>query len=250
MVEISKVFAENGIKPISVGNSVAWVTTIPYSYILLELDPDIFDKMNNNSVSYDDLVFIEVAKKLEMLVDEGVFGENFNGIAPAESRAEFIEGKAAMFVQATWNLPALNKDMSENVGVIPFPTVNGNNSFVLKTSPPGYAISQNTEHKEEVIQFYKFMMSEERLRELADDFSVILPWNSIEVSQKSDNTSYNDVVKAFAEYNTPFDLVKTYTVNSAIEKEVEIAIQAITGGSDIQTIFEKLEKYRKQNSEE
>ncbi len=248
LIEVSKVFNENGLTAISLGNSVSWVTEIPYSYILLDLDPDIYTKMKNNEISYDDPVFKEAAQKLKMLVDEGVFGENFNGIAPAEARAEFIEGNAAMFLQGTWNITALKEGMGKNVGFIPFPTVSENTSMVLKTSPHGYAISKETEHLEEVMEFYKFMMSEERLLELADEFSIILPWSSIEVEPKEDNPLYNDVVDAFADYEKSFDLISTYTQNDAIGKEISVAIQAITSGADIEETFDKLEAYRKQNS--
>lgn len=248
LIQVSKVFNDNGIASIALGNSVSWVTQIPFSYILLDLDPDIYSKMTNETISYDDPVFIEAAQKLKMLVDENVFLENFNGIAPAESRAEFIEGNAAMFLQGTWNIAALKDGMGENVGFIPFPTVSENSSLVLKTSPHGYAISKESEHLEEVKEFYKFMMSEERLLELADEFSIILPWGSIEVEPKTDNPVYNDVANVFASYNESFDLVSTYTKNDAIGIELGVAIQAITAGADIDETFEKLEAYRKQNS--
>ncbi len=244
LIKVSKTFKENDIIPVALGNSVKWVTQIPYTYILTDLDPALFETPKEE-LDFSTQVFKDAGKQLKEIVDAGVFMDNFNGVAPAESRAAFTEGKAAMHIQGTWQTRGVEKALGDKAGFIPFPTKSGQAEYMLKVLPKGYAVSAETKEKEVALAFLKFMFTEERQVAFAQN-GVLLPTKNINLDAESIGPLYSEIVKTHGNYKG-VESVQTLAPNVAVSEEVKSVIQNITTDADIDEQFNMLQEFNKEN---
>lgn len=162
----------NDIIPMTVPNSEPWVGTIPYMMIYDRIAGVGKYEQNimNGEGSWIDPEFIEAANILQDLVERGAFEDNVNSIGMEESTIKLSEGRAGMYAQGTWSMPSLLEYMGDNLGVFNFPNIDGGkgsnkNWLVLPNS--ALSIAEKSEHKEEAVEFLKFVFSQERQLELA-----------------------------------------------------------------------------------
>lgn len=111
---------------------------------------------------------MQAAKEVQSLVDSNAFIKGFNGLSNEEGKSEFLNGKAAMYLMGTWELPnyttneEIPKEFRDNVGFFKFPTVEGGKGNIDSwVGGPGVGlfVSQNSEVKEEAKAFVEYFVT-------------------------------------------------------------------------------------------
>ncbi|CAM4092388.1 extracellular solute-binding protein [Paenibacillus alkaliterrae] len=165
---VVKTLSENGIAPIALGNKDRWTGSLWYMYLADRLaGQETLASAISGSASFMDEGLMKAAAEVQTLVDGNAFVKGFNGLSNEEAKSEFLNGKAAMYMMGTWELPnfTTNEDIPQefrdSVGFFKFPTVDGGkgdiNSWV---GGPGVGlfVSESSEVKEEAKAFVEYFI--------------------------------------------------------------------------------------------
>src|SRR5690606_9185495 len=103
---IVQTLAGKGIAPAALGNKDRWTGSMWYMYLADRIGgPDALKKAMDRSGSFEDPSLVEAAAEVQKLVDMNAFNKGFNGLSNDEGKSEFTNGKAAMYMMGTWELP-------------------------------------------------------------------------------------------------------------------------------------------------
>lgn len=166
---VIKTLSDNGIAPIALGNKDRWTGSLWYMYLADRIagQQTLADAISGKG-SFQDEGLLKAASEVQALVDSNAFIKGFNGLSNEEGKAEFLNGKAAMYLMGTWELPNyttnedIPKEFRDNVGFFKFPTVDGGkgdiNSWV---GGPGVGlfVSQNSAVQKEAKAFVEYFVS-------------------------------------------------------------------------------------------
>ncbi|WP_099159555.1 extracellular solute-binding protein [Virgibacillus ndiopensis] len=156
---------DNGVAPIALGNKDRWTGSLWYMYLADRIGgSDVLTSAIDRSGSFEDPALTEAAGKVQELVDMEAFIKGFNGLADQEAKSMFMNGQAAMYLIATWDLPnyTTNEDVPQefrdSVGYFNFPTVEGKGDMTSFVGGPGVGlfVSEDSEVKEEAKAFVKY----------------------------------------------------------------------------------------------
>lgn len=120
-----------GIQPFSASGEQGWpITRLISSYLFRDLGPDALQKVADGEAKLTDPEYVAAAQAIADLGAEGWFGQGVGSIDMATSENQFLNGSAAMFYMGSWflsqaNDPEVNQIGVENVGFMPFPSVDG-----------------------------------------------------------------------------------------------------------------------------
>lgn len=164
---VIKVFKENGIDPIALGNKDAWTGSLWYMYLADRLGgAEVLNKAIDRSGSFEDPALVEAAQKVQDLVDMGAFVKGFNGLADEEAKSMFMSEQAPMYLIATWDLPnyttneTVPLEFRDSVQYLKFPTVNGNGDMDSFVGGPGVGlfVAEDSDVKEEAKDFAAYFV--------------------------------------------------------------------------------------------
>ncbi|MGG1312727.1 MULTISPECIES: extracellular solute-binding protein [Cohnella] len=167
--QIVKTLSDKGIAPIALGNKDRWTGSLWYMYLADRIaGQKVLADAISGSGSFEDEGLVKAAKEVQALVDSNAFVKGFNGLSNEEAKSEFLNGKAAMYLMGTWELPnfttneEIPKSFRDSVGFFKFPTVEGGkgdiNSWV---GGPGVGlfVSENSKVKEEAKKFVEYFVT-------------------------------------------------------------------------------------------
>ncbi|HWO54360.1 MAG TPA: extracellular solute-binding protein [Paenibacillus cookii] len=166
---VSKTLSDNGVAPIALGNKDRWTGSLWYMYLADRIagQKTLADAIAGSG-SFKDPGLVQAAKEVQSLVDSNAFIKGFNGLSNEEGKSEFLNGKAAMYLMGTWELPnyttneEIPKEFRDNVGFFKFPTVEGGKGNIDSwVGGPGVGlfVSQNSEVKEEAKAFVEYFVT-------------------------------------------------------------------------------------------
>jgi raffinose/stachyose/melibiose transport system substrate-binding protein len=185
--------------------------------------------------SFQDEGLLKAASEVQALVDSNAFIKGFNGLSNEEGKAEFLNGKAAMYLMGTWELPNyttnedIPKEFRDNVGFFKFPTVAGGkgdiNSWV---GGPGVGlfVSQNSAVQKEAKAFVEYFVS--KWGEQSVTGAGVIPATKVDTASLQLPQLYNDL---FGEMNKASSITLFADVQmtaSAAENHLNM-IQALFG---------------------
>ncbi|RKP53223.1 extracellular solute-binding protein [Cohnella endophytica] len=167
--QVVKTLSEAGTAPIALGNKDRWTGSLWYMYLADRIagQQKLEDAINGFG-SFSDEGLKKAAAEVQALADDNAFVKGFNGLSNEEAKSEFLNGKAAMYLMGTWELPnfTTNEDITQefrdSVGFFKFPTVEGGkgdiNSWV---GGPGVGlfVSERSKVKEEAKKFVEYFVT-------------------------------------------------------------------------------------------
>ncbi|WP_341279023.1 extracellular solute-binding protein [Paenibacillus sp. FSL H8-0537] len=167
---IAKTLSENGIAPIALGNKDRWTGSLWYMYLADRIaGQQTLSGAINGEGAFTDEGLLQAATEVQTLVDSNAFVKGFNGLSNEEAKSEFLNGKAAMYMMGTWELPNFTtnedipKEFRDSVGFFKFPKVEGGkgdiNSWV---GGPGVGlfVSENSAVKAEAKAFVEYFVTQ------------------------------------------------------------------------------------------
>ncbi len=166
--DVVKTLAKNGVAPIALGNKDRWTGSLWYMYLADRIagSQTLSDAINGKA-SFKDAGLVQAAKEVQTLVDENAFNKGFNGLSNDEGKSEFMNGKAAMYMMGTWELPNFTtnqdvpQDFRDSVGFFKFPTVDGGKGNIDSwVGGPGVGlfVAENSPVKEEAKSFVEYFV--------------------------------------------------------------------------------------------
>lgn len=199
---VVKTLADNGVTPITLGNKDRWTGSMWYMYLVDRIGgPEALTNAINGSGSFEDPSFIKAAEKVQNLVKMDAFVQGFNGLSNDEAKAEFMNGNAAMYLMATWELPnyttneSVPQEFRDSVGFFKFPTVEGGKGSVNSwVGGPGVGlfVAENSDVKEEAKKFVKFFV--EKWGEQSVTKAGVIPATKVDTSNKELPQMYVDIL--------------------------------------------------------
>lgn len=104
---------------------------------------------------FTDPSLLEAARQVQELVNLNTFIKGYNGLSNDEAKVQFMNGKSAMFVTGTWELPDFTtttdiaQEFKVNIGYFKFPIVVGGKGNVddwVGGPGTGLFVSKNSKH--------------------------------------------------------------------------------------------------------
>lgn len=241
-----KVFKQNNIIPIAMGNKDPWPGTIPYMAIFNALNgADEYKKTAfDKQAVFNTDPYIKAAEYFSQLVKAGAFEPNFNSNDYNAGQALFSSGKAAMRFNGTWEMSSYIKELKDDLGVtnwvdMPNGKTPGADNWLLVQNN-AYCISANTKVKDAAVKFMEFMMSKERQKPLIESgFSGAC--RNIPIDESKLHPIAAQIVKSLANAKNA-ELIWDVMLGQNIGKELNLSTQAIMAGADAKQVLEKLNK--------
>ena len=162
-------FQENDISPIAINGKDKWILNEMFQDILVKVSGDqdtIYNAVDQKTSFASDADIKKAAELFKELVDAGLFQESYLSADYGAAMNLFLQEKAAMFYMGAWEVGmASNEENSEhfreNVSVMPFPVIEdgkGKATDLLAWNGGGFAVSANSEVKDEAIKLLNYMM--------------------------------------------------------------------------------------------
>ncbi|WP_339267347.1 extracellular solute-binding protein [Paenibacillus sp. FSL R5-0470] len=164
---IIRTLNNNGITPVTLGGKDGWPASFWYMYLADRIGgPNLMDKAVADQ-DFTDPSLLEAARQVQELVNLNTFIKGYNGLSNDEAKVQFMNGKSAMFVTGTWELPDFTtttniaQEFKVNIGYFKFPTVEGGKGNVddwVGGPGTGLFVSKNSKHPLEAKEFVSFFV--------------------------------------------------------------------------------------------
>ncbi|MFP7300050.1 extracellular solute-binding protein [Neobacillus niacini] len=248
--EVVKTLASKGVAPIALGNKDRWTGSLWYMYLADRFGgSDVLNKAIDRSGSFEDPALIAAAEEIQKLVNANGFNKGFNGLSNDEGKSEFLNGKAAMYLMGTWELPnfttneEIPKEFRDSVGFFKFPTVEGGKGNIDSwVGGPGVGlfVAENSKVKDEAKDFVKFFV--EKWGEQSVEKAGVIPATKVDTEKVDLPDLYIDVL---TELNKASNLTLFADVQmSASVAETHLNLIQSLFGNEV-----KPEDYAKQHEE-
>ncbi|WNS42464.1 extracellular solute-binding protein [Paenibacillus sp. MMS20-IR301] len=166
--QVIRILEYNGVAPVALGNKDRWTGSLWYMYLADRIAGNAVLKEATVKGSFDEAGLIRAAAEVQTLVDMDAFNKGFNGLSNDEGKSEFMNGKAAMYLTGTWELPnfTTNPDIpqvfKDQVGFFKFPTVDGGRGDIDSwVGGPGVGlfVAESSRVKEEAKAFVEYFVA-------------------------------------------------------------------------------------------
>lgn len=239
-----KVTKENGIIPIALGNAEIWTGTIIYMMLAERvMGLEAIEETMNGDRLWTDEGFIKTGELLQDLMAMGAFEANVNGISPDEARGKFMSGKAALWINGSWEIGVLNHQMGgENYGIFTMPEYPGGRGSAdhqIVFADQAYAIGANCPHKEAAWEFIRFMFSPERQEALVR--SQTIPATKVEVDPSTADPRQVEALNLMAGASGtmfPWDI----PLGAFLGTEINKSVQLLYMGESPQRVMEQFQQ--------
>jgi raffinose/stachyose/melibiose transport system substrate-binding protein len=176
LLEVAETFKAEGIAPFALGNKFKWPGSMYYMYLALRLGgaETFINAANRTGGSFADPSFVKAGEMLQELVKNGYFNEGYNTLDTdaGETRQLLFAGKAAMFLNGTWELDIIkdeNPEFYSHMGFFPFPAIEGGkgeaNDVVGTIGDNFYSISANSKYPDEAFELIKYLIDDTSVAE-------------------------------------------------------------------------------------
>lgn len=163
-----------GITPVAMDGGDGWPMAVYLSDLLYKLTGSDYSSIVSDAISSGDFSAPELQQATQLLKDAAdakLFQTGYDSQDYGTAMNLFTNGQAAMFYMGSWETSmATNEDIPEdirtNIRVFTMPTVTGGKGAatdIAAWNGGGYAVSANSEVKEEAIKFLNYMYQPDKL---------------------------------------------------------------------------------------
>lgn len=242
LLELAGTINEAGIIPLAMDGGDGWPMAVYLSDILFKLTGDYADIVSSAVATGDfsDPAFAQATEILKETADAGLFQNGYDSQDYGTAMNLFTNGQAAMFYMGSWEASmALNEDIPEeirtNIRVFTMPVIEdgkGTATDIAAWNGGGYAVSENSEVKEEAIKFLNYMYQPEKLSKYG--------WENGVGMSAQDQTAFmtgeeTELQMQFVDAVTNATKVSGTPLNdcgpSAFKTSIESEIQSVSNGS-------------------
>lgn len=242
LLDLADKINAKGIVPVAMDGGDGWPMAIYLTDLLVRINGDCSDAISKAIASGDfsDPLFTQAAQLLADTAKQGVFQTGYDTQDYGTAMNLFTNGQAAMFYMGSWESSmALNQDIEEdirvNIGAFTMPPMEngkGGANDIAAWNGGGYAVSANSEVKEEAVKFLNYMYQPDKLSKYgwengvgmsAQDQSAYKTGNETELQNQ-----FTDILNnASSVSGTPINDCGPSAFKTAIESE----IQSVSNGT-------------------
>ena len=182
MIEVGKVFLENGIIPMEIGAKEGWRGGHVFNQLFMKmLGDDGVMALANHEMKYTAPEVVEVFAKMQEMADMGFFGTNILAVDASKEKADFHSGKSAMHIDGDWYLSeATNSEIADVMGVLPFPYDENHpeykqHGFGGAFAGLGVSTGMSQEETDAAVELIKYLTCEEAFKEYQAAGGVTFP---------------------------------------------------------------------------
>jgi raffinose/stachyose/melibiose transport system substrate-binding protein len=196
-----KTLNANGVIPITLGAKDAWTASFWYMYLAERIGgPELLDKSVAGN-TFTDPALIDAGKKVQELVDLNAFNKGFIGLSNDEAKAAFMNGKAAMYMMGTWEIPNYTtapdvpQTFKDQVGFFKMPTLDGGKGGVddwVGGPGVGLFVAQKSKHIDEAKKFVSFFVQKWGEHSVSD--AGMIPATKVDTSAVKLPQMYTDLL--------------------------------------------------------
>ncbi|MDQ6420502.1 extracellular solute-binding protein [Paenibacillus sp. LHD-117] len=163
LIAAAKVFNSNGIVPLSLFGKEKWITMALFDLIATRYDTGGVKKLDELKGKASDEAYAHAAAKMDELVKAGLLSKSAPLMNYDQAAGLFYEGKAAMFLNGSWEITESTKKMGDKVDYMYYPSQDAasyeKNKFALSGSNSygGFAVNPKTKDKELAAKVAAFM---------------------------------------------------------------------------------------------
>lgn len=174
MLALAGEIKEKDIVPMAMAGGDGWPMAVYLSDVLYKTAGQDYADIVSNAVKTGDFSDENLKKATDLLkeaADAGLFQNGYDSQDYGTAMNLFTNGQAAMFYMGSWESSmALNEDIPEeirtNIRMFTMPTVEGGKASatdIAAWNGGGYAISADSEVKEEAVKFLNYMYQPDKL---------------------------------------------------------------------------------------
>lgn len=242
-----------GIVPIAMDGGDGWPMAVYLSDVLYKLTESDYAGTVSDAIANGDFSDENLKKATELLkeaADAKLFQNGYDSQDYGTAMNLFTNGQAAMFYMGSWETSmALNEDIPEdirtNIRVFTMPTVDGGagkETDIAAWNGGGYAVSANSEVKEEAVKFLNYMYQPDKLSKYGWENGVGMSAQDQSDYMTGDETELQMQVVEIL--NNATNLSGT-PINdcgpSAFKTTIESEIQSVSNGSiDVDEFLDKI----------
>lgn len=243
LLELAGKINKTGITPLAMDGGDGWPMAVYLSDILFKLTGEDYSNIVSDAVAkgdFSDSVFKKATEILKETADAKMFQKGYDSQDYGTAMNLFTNGQAAMFYMGSWEASmALNKDIPKdirtNIRVFTMPTIEGGKGTatdIAAWNGGGYAVSANSEVKEEAIKFLNYMYQPNKLSKYG--------WENGVGMSAQDQSEYmtgkeTELQMQFVNAVNGATMVSGTPVNdcgpSAFKTSIESEIQSVSNGS-------------------
>jgi raffinose/stachyose/melibiose transport system substrate-binding protein len=176
LIQLSRKLKNAGVTVFAHGTNEAWVLT---ETLLCDLGPNFYggektrQRLLNKEIKYTDPLFVNAYEKMQELVE--FFPPNYQAIDYVTMQQMFINGQAAMWIAGSWELGII-RDAGLEVGWFGPPVEKeGDRMQYAFYADLALGINKDTEHKEEGVEFLRWIATPEHASLLANELPGMFP---------------------------------------------------------------------------
>ena len=234
---------DKDIVPLAMDGGDGWPMAVYLSDILFKLTGSDYSDVVSNAISTGDFSDENLKKATELLkesADAGLFQNGYDSQDYGTAMNLFTNGQAAMFYMGSWEASmALNEDIPEdirtNIRVFTMPVIDGGKGTatdIAAWNGGGYAVSADSEVKDEAIKFLNYMYQPDKLSKYG--------WENGVGMSAQDQSAYmtgeeTELQMQFVDAVNNATSVSGTPINdcgpSAFKTSIESEIQSVSNGS-------------------
>ena len=164
LLDVSAKLKEAGKVPFTLGTKALWPAAGWFDYLNLRTNGyEFHNQLTAGEIKYTDDRVREVFENWRKLVEPGYFVENHASMSWQDALALFNNGEAAMYVMGNFAVNAMRESglTDEQIGFIPFPTINPDVPRAEEAPTDTFHIPANAQNKEDAKRFLAFIASPE-----------------------------------------------------------------------------------------
>jgi ABC-type glycerol-3-phosphate transport system substrate-binding protein len=159
-----------GVTPIMAGNQTGQVAFAVQSMMNNEMGRQPINDwvFNEPGATIDNAEALAAVERVAEWAEKGYLNEDTNGTDSTAALGRFIRGESLYFFSGSWDAPALDDQMGDNVGFVLAPA--GQQGLPLGMSDPvsNFAIPARSKNKNAAAAFLNFLTSPEARQIIAD----------------------------------------------------------------------------------
>lgn len=181
LLNTAETLQDNGIIPIANGSGTAWILEVFMGVFAPNFyGESFFDEVIAGETTFEDERFVGALERLLEL--EAYMPPGHSGIDYDTAQQLFVNEQAAMFAGGSWeiaNFLRQNPDLNMGITHGPVPEA-GQEPLVSSFMDGGYAVSADTPHQEEAVEFIRFLATPEFGQQLTDLLANVSPIHGTE----------------------------------------------------------------------
>lgn len=257
LLEVITVLRDNDVVPFALGGVSGWPVTMVTHFLMdREVGYDYWSRSEQEIEATVNIPgYVEAFDKLSTIADMGAFSEAALGTEFSQATSLFVQGRAAMHVDGSWNAgtytSAENETFASNIRFTNFPSIPGGDGVqdaICSGYGKSFAISSaaSEAQQEYAIELVKFLTSEDAARRLIEDPQFFSSTRVSEFDQSAVSPVLGEIVQTVADSSQTWAAYGEYIVPGYYDEMNRIGQALIAGTMDGAEAAEKLEQARLQ----